>query len=305
MSVPNESVLKVRGNSVHWNHPDIKLLDNPGVYLISRQVICNDYEEFLYDEEIEAWKSDTDNVGDFLPELAGRMCYMSYDNPRPGGNKAYLGNIKKSGHGSVLEHTVFGMIFTRISRSLSHEQVRHRQGVGYSQLSQRYVDEDKLRFVIPPCYLRMPCNQELDSWIQGVRHEQTIYLNNLNKLLRTMFKVKCCDHPDVKLLGRLLRCLNCGANQKATTEEKKIVRQTARSLLPNSAETKMKVTANVRTWRFMLEQRTGEGADEEIRRLYNKVYYKLLAASPELFCDYQKIDLPDGTFSLKTEFKKL
>lgn len=76
-------------------------------------------------------------------------CYMSFSKPRPGGNQAYLQRILESSHGSVLEHGVWNFIFTGISRSLSHELVRHRAGWGHSQLSQRYVDESVAEFVVP------------------------------------------------------------------------------------------------------------------------------------------------------------
>ena len=42
---------------------------------------------------------------------------------------------------SVLEHAVWNFVFTGISRTCTHELIRHRAGFGYSQLSQRYVDE--------------------------------------------------------------------------------------------------------------------------------------------------------------------
>ena len=58
-------------------------------------------------------------------------CYMSFDNPRPGGNKTYLGRIKGEGHGSVTEHVNFGVLFTGVSRSMTHELVRHRAGTAF------------------------------------------------------------------------------------------------------------------------------------------------------------------------------
>ena len=74
---------------------------------------------------------------------------MSFQRPRPGGNKAYIGHLLEVGHGSVLEHAVFNLLFTGVSRSLTHELVRHRAGFGFSQLSQRFVDESKCSFVEP------------------------------------------------------------------------------------------------------------------------------------------------------------
>src|SRR3982750_4343749 len=83
-------------------------------------------------------------------EFAGRLCYMSQLNPAKRQTREYLENIKKQGHGSVLEHANYSILLEGVSRSLTHELVRHRAGFAYSQLSQRYVDESQASLVIPP-----------------------------------------------------------------------------------------------------------------------------------------------------------
>ena len=115
---------------------DLRVLREPTVYLLGKQVIADDeLERFLADHGV-AWETDTEVAGEYLTEVAGRVCYMSFAKPRPGGNKAYLDHILEVGHGSVLEHAVWNFIFTGVSRTLTHELVRHRR-FGYSQLSQR------------------------------------------------------------------------------------------------------------------------------------------------------------------------
>src|SRR5262245_15431212 len=91
--------------------------------------------------------------GERLAEFAGRLCYMSQHNPAKRDTREYLENIKKQGHGSVLEHATYSLLFEGVSRSLTHELVRHRAGFAYSQLSQRYVDESQAAFVIPPAVI--------------------------------------------------------------------------------------------------------------------------------------------------------
>src|SRR5829696_3961759 len=88
--------------------------------------------------------------GERLAEFAGRLCYMSQKNPASRATREYLENIKKQGHGSVLEHANYSVLVEGVSRSLTHELVRHRAGMAYSQLSQRYVDESEASFVVPP-----------------------------------------------------------------------------------------------------------------------------------------------------------
>jgi len=91
--------------------------------------------------------------GERLAEFAGRLCYMSQHNPANRTTADYLENIKIQGHGSVLEHAVYVILIEGVSRSCTHELVRHRAGFGYSQLSQRYVDESQAAFVVPPAVL--------------------------------------------------------------------------------------------------------------------------------------------------------
>src|SRR5690606_7823775 len=96
-----------------------------------------------------------------LTEFSGRLCYLSFgeDAGLDGGhrtiggrttNESYLANILRTKHGSVLEHAVWSILIEGVSRALTHELVRHRAGFGFSQLSQRYVDESQIGFVLPP-----------------------------------------------------------------------------------------------------------------------------------------------------------
>src|SRR5215217_2955048 len=69
--------------------------------------------------------------GEKLAEFAGRICYMSQRNPAGRSTGEYLENIKKQGHGSVLEHANYSLLLEGVSRSLTHELVRHRAGFAY------------------------------------------------------------------------------------------------------------------------------------------------------------------------------
>src|SRR5207249_10754496 len=118
----------------------------PRVTLIARP-------EFIEPEHLRVQWQGPASAGVRLAEFAGRICYMSQNNPANRSTAEYLENIKKQGHGSVLEHAVYVLLIEGISRSCSHELVRHRAGFGYSQLSQRYVDESHAAFVLPPALL--------------------------------------------------------------------------------------------------------------------------------------------------------
>jgi len=224
-----------------------------------------------------------------LCEVAGRVCYMSFARPRPGGNRAYLEHIKESGHGSVLEHAVWNLLITGVSRSLTHELVRHRAGFSYSQLSQRYVDESTAEYVEPDIIASDP---ELHAvWVAAVRCAREAYVR-LVRLLESKLE-------DESFASRWL------PSDATTTDRRKLARQAARSVLPNATETKIFVTANARALRHFLELRGSRHAEPEIRKLANILLEVLQRESPHLFGDYRRIPLPDGTFEIVTDYRKV
>jgi thymidylate synthase (FAD) len=204
---------------------------------------------------------------------------MSFAKPRPGGNAAYLSHILEVGHGSVLEHSVFNLLITGVSRSFTHELVRHRAGFGYSQLSQRYVDESVAEFVEPDIIASDP---DLHDVFQAACEQaQSAYIKLVEGLLAKL------EHVEDKTLRR------------------KIARQAARSVLPNATETKIFVTANARALRHFIELRCNEHAETEIRIVAAAVLDILQREAPNLFGDYRFIPLPDGTRAADTEFRKV
>src|ERR1700742_4526442 len=105
--------------------------------------------EFLPPADVP-WETDADG-GQALAEVAGRACYQSWKKPNPATatSAGYLRHILEVGHLSVLEHGTVTFYLTGISRSLTHELIRHRH-FSYSQLSQRYVPEGDAEIVEPP-----------------------------------------------------------------------------------------------------------------------------------------------------------
>ena len=80
-------------------------------------------------------------------EKCGRVCYQS-SSKDPGSAEKLISALIKSGHESVLEHASATYILTHVSRSLTHQLVRHRLA-SYSQMSQRYCLENQFEYVIP------------------------------------------------------------------------------------------------------------------------------------------------------------
>jgi thymidylate synthase (FAD) len=258
---------------------NIRVIREPTVYLVGRQVVDDaELDRFLSDHGV-AWQTDTLVAGEHLTEVAGRVCYMSFAKPRPGGNETYLKHILDVGHGSVLEHAVWNFVFTGVSRSLTHELIRHRAGFGYSQLSQRYVDESIAEYVEPD---EIAADAELHRiWLQSVTQSHQAYIQLAEKL-----QERLQTEPD-----RTLR--------------RKLARQAARCVLPNATETKIFVTANSRALRHFIELRGSRHAEVEIRKLAVKVLQVLQKEAPHIFSDYQLVPLPDGTYEAVTEHRKV
>jgi thymidylate synthase (FAD) len=258
---------------------DVRVLREPTVYLVGRQIMDPaEIDRFLGDHGV-SWRTDTEVAGEQLVETAGRICYMSFARPRPGGNKTYIDHILEVGHGSVLEHAVWNFVFTGVSRTLTHELVRHRAGWAFSQLSQRYVDESVAEYVEPDVIGDDP---ELHAlWLDAVSHAHRAYVRLVERLT-DKFK----DEPD-------------------KTQRRKLARQAARSVLPNATETKIFVSANARALRHFIEMRASRFDEVEIRKLALKVLEIMQAEAPHLFSDYRLEPLPDGTREAVTPHRKV
>lgn len=222
-------------------------------------------EETLAEIEAETgwatdWISDVTG-GEALVEFAGRSCYESWDkpNPRTATNKGYIDHILEVGHLSVLEHSSITFYVTGISRSLSHEQVRHRH-FGYSQLSQRYVDPGMSGSdtgpVLPPLYDGDEVAQEIirKSW----------------EMARQAYE-NLIDHAQTK---------NPGLPRKE-------YRQAARSVLPNLTETRIVMTANYRALRHFFHMRCALAADIEIRTMALDMLEQCKKLAPSVFADFE------------------
>jgi thymidylate synthase (FAD) len=217
--------------------------------------------------------------GERLAEFAGRLCYMSQHNPASRSTRDYLENIKKQGHGSVLEHANYSLLLEGISRSLTHELVRHRAGFAYSQLSQRYVDESEACFVVPPAVAG-------DDALEGAWRAQ----------------IESAQAAYVALVAQLMERYGWVADK---VHRRKMAREAARGVLPNSTETKIVVTGNARAWRTMLELRSSEGAELEIRRMAIAVLRVLQQEAPGFFSDFEIYVADDRREAARISYHKV
>ncbi len=215
------------------------------------------------------WSTDAEG-GQALTEFAGRACYQSWSKPNPktATNAAYLRHIIDVGHFSVLEHASVSFYITGLSRSCTHELIRHRH-FSYSQLSQRFVPERDSHVVLPPGIEDDPELQQL--FFAAVDASRDAYATLLAKL-----EAKFADEPNAVL-------------------RRKQARQAARAVLPNATETRIVVTGNYRAWRHFIAMRASEHADVEIRRLAIACLRQLADLAPAVFADFEISTLADGS----------
>ncbi len=154
-----------------------------------------------------------------------------------------------------------------------------------SQLSQRFVSGRMLRFVERPEY----------------QHDELFHTQFLERIERAAAEYTA-------LTNRLLEMQQAGTkilSAEAKTDLRKKVQQCARSVLPNETEAPIVVTGNARAWRHFTEMRASAHAEVEIRELAVRIFLCLYLTDPVLFSDYTVEQLPDGTYTAKTEFEKV
>ena len=215
------------------------------------------------------WQTDVEG-GEALAEFAGRACYQSWSKPNPSTatNEGYLRHILEVGHLSVLEHGSVTFYLTGVSRSLTHELIRHRH-FSYSQLSQRYVPERDAAMVEPGVIAEDP---ELHAMFLEASEQALASYTSLLEGLEKKF-----------------------ADIDNATARRKQARQAARSVLPNATETRIVVTGNYRAMRHFVAMRASEHADVEIRELAIAMLRELKRVAPNAFADFVISSLSDGT----------
>lgn len=264
------------------------LLYTPEVFVIAKTEVCEAalldwalYNNFAHRAKspegitpVQRLVYDEDADGPArVVEFAGRHCYRSWIQGRT--PLDYIRNIIDVNHGSVLEHANFTFAIQGVSRSLSHELVRHRVGVAISQESQRYVEASSANFVIPPIMIA-----EQDESVDITRFEESCKRD-----------VAAYNY----LVPQLEAALYVRDPSMLSTTRRKKAREAARSVMPNATETRLTWTANVRTLRHFFDMRGSIFADLEIRRLACRILEEVKVVSPMFFEDFI---ITDGDFGV-------
>jgi thymidylate synthase (FAD) len=191
----------------------------------------------------------TGEDGEQLIELAARRCYKSFDvglNPNitkvRTDSAEYHANIGKQRHGSVMAHATCTFAFENVSRVYTHELVRNSVGNAFSQESLRYVRLNNISFWIPP---EISADEEATAkFIEVIE-----YLEKAQEWLADHFKI----------------------TEMGNFEQKKKLTSAFRRIAPEGLATGIVTTFNIRSLRWIIEQRTSRHAEHEIRVVFNKV----------------------------------
>jgi thymidylate synthase (FAD) len=251
----------------------------PEVYLVGESAIDErEVERFLretYAEVGTGWFDKNIDIpgprpsdSELLTEVMGRLCYRSFGVGEHNknltkireGNAEYIENILKSRHGSVIEHGSTSWILKDVSRVFTHELVRHRAGVAVSQESLRYVRMDDFGLWIPKDPELTP---EIVAMCEAKFAADEFFCRRLTDALGL-------DDP-----GR-----DFGYKKKWTS----FIRRFA----PQGMSTTIGITINFRAIRHVLEMRTAEGAEVEIRHVFDKIAFIAKRRWPALLQDFAK-----------------
>lgn len=153
-----------------------------------------------------------------------------------------ISGVIESGHGSTIEHIVFTFAISGVSRTLSHQLVRHRAGVAFDQQSQRYVKFKGAATMLPGT------------------------IAEADPALRERFEDQV--ESSLELYGELV-----GAG---------IPGEDARFVFPNATRTNLVMTANLRSLIHMSGLRLCTMAQWEIRRLFQLIRHEIFQVSPFL-----------------------
>lgn len=218
-------------------------------------------ERFLEDEKL-SWRQDSlAGEAERLTELAGRICYMSFgDRQSPRSNAEYLNNVLAQGHESVLEHVSWTFLLTGVTRSFTHQLVRHRPGMAYSQLSQQYLEQQDADVAVLDVVAEDPAAAEI--FMQHADASRRAYASLLESLDRSV---------SVDLSSK---------------ERNRLIRTAARGLLPEATTTKIVVTANARALRHFWNVRGNLAGDPEMRAVSALLYRSAREDAPALFDDF-------------------
>lgn len=223
-----------------------------------------------------------------LIALAAKRCYMSFE---PGLNPnvtkvrsdmvAYIDNILASGHGSVLEHSVYTFALEGVSRVFTAEMNRHRAGWAISEGSLRFIRFDKdIPWWLPTSLEENP-NDDSDL---ADRKRRSV------EVFRRAFKNQEAEYAE------LLQIWNMDAGHHNFSYKKKVT-SCLRRIVGLGVATGGVWSGNIRALRHVIAMRASDAAEEEIFHVFTRIGKIMIEKEPLLFGDIT--ESKTGALSLK------
>ena len=202
---------------------------------------------------------------------AAKLCYSSssadtiLEGLTEEKTKDFINMLMSLSHESPIEHVSFTFAIEGVSRSLTHQLVRHRIA-SYSQQSQRYVKLNQFEYIIPP-------------EIEGIIEAKEIYIKSMEEAQKSYDKLVniLCDKHFEKLVEKGVE------KEKARKLAEKKSIEDARYVFPNACETKIVVTMNARSLFNFFNHRCCNRAQWEIRNLADEMLKEVKKIAPTLF----------------------
>lgn len=194
---------------------------------------------------------------------AAKLCYSSVgvddilDGLTDEGSEKFINMLMSYGHMSPIEHVSFTFAVEGVSRSLTHQLVRHRIA-SYSQQSQRYVKLDQFEYIIPPA-------------IENDEVAKEIFINQMEGAQKAYDEIVC------RLKNKYI---SEGMDEKSA--EKKSI-EDSRYVFPNACETKVVFTMNARSLMNFFHHRCCYRAQWEIRNMAEEMIKEVKKVAPALF----------------------
>ena len=203
----------------------------------------------------------------------------------------FISRLEEMGHESPFEHVSYTFAIEGVSRVLEQQLTRHRIA-SYSIQSGRYVDRNNAQFYMPGDIEENELAK--DIYVDVIEHSKKAYEQIWKALLHQYILVEASSNDDLEAYVPDFKddrefCFEWFKNHK-NKEVKAIFRtlkkkalENARFVFPNSLETKIIVTMNVRTlWNFF-KHRCCFRAQDEIRELAIIMLRILKETSPRIF----------------------
>ena len=258
----------------------------PKVFILAdTQINPQGKKDFLDFLGVPTWATDAQSGAEEVVEMAGKLCYMSFDtdlnkNLTRTGTRNNHDYIQKgliaTKHGSVLEHGTVTFAIMNISRIVTHELVRHRQGAAYSQLSGRYVRVDEVVMADLPTCLKN------DDFAKKVVEDAVAATENYMQTLAKYFDLD--NSTDFAM--------------------KKEVTSAIRRIIGNGQANHIIATFNHRAIRHILEIRSSSHAEEEIRRMAELMFDAVVERYPAIYAD-ATITMVNGIKEITFEHNKV